>query len=97
MKNFQEFLEESYPSWVIPNGTPVSWVYRGSKGYGHVVSVVELGKTNADTRYKVKPADRKFHPGEPEFRIHTGADITKSTDDAVKAHVEKLAKEHDSN
>lgn len=93
MKTFSDYLKEDYPSWVIPNGTPVSWDYRGTKGYGHIVSVETLGKTNADTSYKVSPSDRRFHPGEPEFRTHTGADITRSTDDAIKAHIDQLEKE----
>lgn len=94
MKSYESLIEQiteaEMPSWVIPSGTPVSWDYRGTRGYGHIDGVHELGKDNASTMYTVSPSDRRFHPGEPATRIHSGADITRSTEDAIKNHIAEL-------
>lgn len=91
----ESITEAAMPSWVIPNGTPVSWDYRGSKGYGHIEGVHELGKDHATTMYTVSPADRRFHPGEPATRVHAGSDIHRSTEDAIKAHIAELERKKD--
>lgn len=91
MQTFRQFrLTEENPSWVLPAGTPVSWVYRDTHGYGHIKSVDELGKDQDHTRYNISPADKAYHEGEGDTVKHWGSNIRKTTDDAVKAHVAEL-------
>ena len=42
---------------VIPNGTHVSWPYRGTHGHGVIVGVHKLGTTAADTEYSIREVD----------------------------------------
>lgn len=41
----------------IPNGTHVTWPYRGTHGHGVIVGVHKLGTTAADTEYSIREVD----------------------------------------
>lgn len=77
------------PSWVIPNGTPVSWRYRTTRGYGYTEDVVKLGSSAADTEYSIRQVDNHVSSSgshEPSRVRHFGSDIRREKRSTVEAH-----------
>lgn len=60
---------------VIPDGTAVSWPYRGTRGHGTVQSVYKRGTTTGSTEYNIREHDH--HPGEPDVVHHYGRALTR--------------------
>lgn len=58
----------------IPNGTEVSWHYRGAIGHGTTAGVHKLGTSSANTLYSIDEHDH--HPGESPTVYHYGRALT---------------------
>lgn len=58
-------------------GQRVQWAYRSGTGYGTVAGIVSKDGSPDTWRYRIRVdnVDRAAHPGEPQFRVHTGADM----------------------
>lgn len=77
------------PSWVLPKGTPVSWAYRATRGFGFVVSVVKLGSDEAHTEYSIRQVDHHVSDSgskEPAEVRHFGSDIRREKRSVVESH-----------
>lgn len=62
-------------SGTIPNGTRVSWHYRGAIGHGTIKGVSKRGTSAANTEYSIRESDH--HPGEPAVVRHYGRALTR--------------------
>lgn len=83
------------PSWVLRVGTPVSWKYRGTRGYGYIKSVDKLGSDEAHTEYSIREVDHHVSDSgskEPSVVGHFGSDIRREKRSTVEAHAKAAKK-----
>lgn len=77
------------PGWVLAKGTPVSWGYRKTRGYGYIESVVKLGSDQAHTEYAIRQVDHHVSDSgsrEPATVNHYGSDIRREKRSTVESH-----------
>lgn len=72
----------------LARGTPVSWAYRGTRGYGHILRLLTRGTKRADDRYAVRQVDNHISATgsrEPRQVIHTRGNLRREPAARVRA------------
>lgn len=70
----------------LPRGTPVSWAYRATRGYGHILGRISIGRRARDDRYSIRQVDNHISAAgnrEPRTVIHARGNIRRETPDRV--------------